>query len=61
MRIDIPKIKEIEKLLIQVGRELAQKAVMFKDDIDNMKNIEKCLTNILTIQKREAKVSEKQK
>ncbi len=55
MRIDIDKVKTIEKLIIQVGRELTSKAVMFKDDVDNVKNLEKCLANILTIQKREMK------
>jgi len=52
-----PMIKEaqdIELLLILMGRKLSSKAVMFKDDVANMKNIEKALTNVMTIIKREA-------
>ena len=46
------KILKIEKLLIEAGREMNSKAVMFKDDIQNVKNIQNCLENLLVIQKR---------
>ena len=50
--MNLKKIEEVEKIIINLGRELNQKAVMFKDDIANMKNLHKILENILVIEKR---------
>lgn len=46
------KILKAEALLLEVGREIMTKPVMLKDDHQNVKNIEKCLENLLVIQKR---------
>ena len=48
----LEKLEEAENIVIDLGRELNQKAVMFKDDIANMKNLHKILENILVIEKR---------
>lgn len=53
--MDIKKLLEVEEITISLGRELNKKAVMFKDDIANMKNLTKILENILVIQGRVAK------
>ena len=55
MSVDIDKINAIEKLLLQVGKKTVQKAVMFKNDNQDIKDIEDCLNLISKIQARHFK------
>ncbi len=43
---------DIENDIIDAGRMLQSRAVMFKQDVEAMKNIEKSLTEILKAQKK---------
>jgi len=44
--MNLKKLEHIEKLIIEEGRALSNKAVMFKDDVANMKNMTQALTQI---------------
>ena len=56
MSVDIDKINAIEKLLLQVGKKTVQKAVMFKNDKQDIEDIEDCLKLIGKIQARHLKI-----